>query len=51
MTFAVVIAPDGSFQTQSEDGTAMFYGRVSGNGLQGVVNGAGCQYSVSAYRT
>jgi hypothetical protein len=49
-TFAVAIAPDGSFQTQSVDGTASFAGRVSGARLQGSVNMAGCQYAVSAER-
>lgn len=50
-TFAVAIAPDGSFQTQSLDGTASFAGHISGGHLQGVVNMTGCEYAVSADRT
>ncbi len=49
-TFAVAVAPDGSFQTQSVDGTASFAGRISGAHLQGLVNMTGCQYAVSADR-
>lgn len=50
LTFAVAIAPGGSFQTQSQDGTASFVGQVAGAHLQGTINGAGCQYAVSAER-
>jgi hypothetical protein len=50
-TFAVAVAPDGSFQTQSVDGTSSFAGQISGGHLQGVVNMAGCQYGVAADRS
>jgi hypothetical protein len=49
-TFVVAIAPDGSFQTQSVDGTASFAGQVSGTHLKGAVNMTGCEYAVSADR-
>lgn len=49
-TFAVAIAPDGSFQAPSIDGTASFAGKVSGGHLQGVANMTGCEYAVSADR-
>ncbi len=49
--FQADIVPGGSFQNQSEDGTAMLTGQVGGGRLQGVVNGAGCQYAISASRT
>jgi hypothetical protein len=50
-TFAVAIAPDGSFQTQSVDGTASFAGQISGGHLRGTVNMTGCEYAVAADRT
>jgi len=50
-TFEVAIAPDGSFQTQSVDGTASFSGHISGGHLQAIVNMTGCEYAVSADRT
>jgi hypothetical protein len=50
VNFAVAIAPNGSFHTQSIDGTTMFTGQVNGGHLQGFVNGVSCQYTVSADR-
>ncbi len=50
VNFAVAIAPDGSFHTQSVDGTTTFTGQVNGAHLQGFINGVGCQYAVSADR-
>lgn len=50
VNFEVAIAPDGSFHTQSVDGTTMFTGQVNGAHLQGFVNGVGCQYMVAAER-
>jgi hypothetical protein len=49
-TFAVAVAPDGSFQAPSVDGTASFVGQISGARLRGTVNMAGCQYAVSGDR-
>ncbi len=50
-TFAVAIAPDGSFNAPSVDGTASFSGRFRGTHMEGVVNMTGCQYAVSANRS
>lgn len=49
-TFAVAVAPDGSFEAQSLNGTASFSGRISGAHLQGTVNMTGCEYGVQADR-
>ena len=51
LAFEVDVAPDGSFSNPSQDGTASFTGQVAGRHLQGVVNGAGCQYAVDAEKT
>ncbi|MBN9560022.1 MAG: hypothetical protein J0H14_04745 [Alphaproteobacteria bacterium] len=50
VNFEVAIAPDGSFHTQSVDGTTMFTGQVDGAHLQGSISGVGCEYVVSADR-
>ena len=50
VNFEVAIAPNGSFHTQSVDGTTMFKGQVDGAHLQGLVDGVGCQYMIAAER-
>jgi hypothetical protein len=46
--FVVDIAPNGMFQSQAS--TGIFAGQISGARLQGIVNGPGCQYDVTATR-
>jgi hypothetical protein len=50
VNFEVAIAPNGSFHTQSVDGTTMFTGQVNGAHVEGLINGVGCQYVVAAER-
>ncbi|MBO0711259.1 MAG: hypothetical protein J2P47_08305 [Acetobacteraceae bacterium] len=46
--FIVDVAPNGMFQSQAS--TAIFAGQIVGPTLTGLINGAGCRYTVTATR-
>ena len=48
LAFIVDVAPNGMFQTQAS--TAIFAGQIVGPSLEGLINGPGCRYSVTATR-
>jgi hypothetical protein len=47
-TFAVVVAPDGSFNTMSQNGEAQMVGRITGSHLAGRIDGTACGYAFTA---
>jgi hypothetical protein len=47
-TFAVVVAPDGSFSTTSQNGEAQMVGRITGSHLAGRIDGTACGYAFVA---
>jgi hypothetical protein len=49
--FAVAIAPDGSFDTISQNGEAEMAGRVIGSDMAGQINGTNCGYAFTAKRS
>jgi hypothetical protein len=50
-TFAVSIAPDGSFDSTSQNGEAEMIGGIAGSHMAGKINGTGCNYAFTAERT
>jgi hypothetical protein len=50
-TFAVVVAPDGSFSATSQNGEAQMIGRITGSRLAGQINGTACDYAFTADRS
>jgi hypothetical protein len=50
-TFAVVVAPDGSFNASSQNGEAQMVGRITGSQLAGQINGTACNYAFTAERS
>jgi hypothetical protein len=50
-TFAVAVAPDGSFNATSQNGEAQMVGRVTGSHLAGQINGTACGYAFTADRS
>jgi hypothetical protein len=50
-TFAVVVAPDGSFNATSQNGEAHMVGSISGSHLAGQINGTACGYAFTAERS
>jgi hypothetical protein len=49
-TFAVAIAPDGSFDATSRNGEAEMIGHIVGSHMTASINGTGCNYAFSADR-
>jgi hypothetical protein len=49
--FAVVVAPDGSFNATSLNGEAQMVGRVAGSHLAGRIDGSACGYAFSAEKS
>jgi hypothetical protein len=50
-TFAVAVAPDGSFDSTSQNGEAEMAGRITGSHMAGQINGTGCGYAFTADRS
>jgi hypothetical protein len=50
-TFAVAVAPDGSFDSTSQNGGAEMAGRITGSHMAGQINGTGCGYAFTADRS
>ncbi len=50
-TFAVVIAPDGSFNATSQNGEAQMVGRITGSHLAGRIDGTACGYAFAAEKS
>jgi hypothetical protein len=50
-TFAVVVAPDGSFNSTSQNGEAQMVGRITGSHLAGQISGTACGYAFTAERS
>jgi hypothetical protein len=50
-TFAVVVAPDGSFNATSRNGEAQMVGSISGSHLAGQINGTACGYAFTAEKS
>jgi len=50
-TFAVVVAPDGSFNATSQNGEAQIAGRITGSHLAGRIDGTACGYAFAAERS
>ena len=50
-TFAVVVAPDGSFNATSQNGEAQMIGRITGSQLAGQINGTACNYAFTAQKS
>jgi hypothetical protein len=50
-SFAVVFAPDGSFNATSQNGEAQMVGRITGSHLAGRIDGAACGYAFAAEKS
>jgi hypothetical protein len=50
-TFTVVVAPDGSFNTMSQNGEAQMVGRITGSHLAGRIDGSACGYAFAAEKS
>ncbi len=50
-TFAVAVAPDGSFNATSQNGEAQMTGRITGSQLTGQINGTACNYAFTAEKS
>jgi len=50
-TFAVTVAPDGSFDASSPNNSAEMVGRITGSQMAGQINGTGCDYAFTAERS
>ena len=50
-TFAVVVAPDGSFNATSQNGEAQMVGQITGSQLAGQINGTACNYAFTALKS
>ncbi len=50
-TFAVVVAPDGSFNATSQNGEAQMVGGITGSQLAGQINGTACNYAFTAQKS
>jgi hypothetical protein len=50
-TFAVVVAPDGSFNATSQNGEAQMVGGITGSQLAGQINGTACNYAFTAEKS
>jgi hypothetical protein len=50
-TFAVAVAPDGSFNTTSQNGEAQMIGQITGSQLAGQINGTACNYAFTAEKS
>jgi hypothetical protein len=51
LTFAVTIAPDGSFAAWTTNGGAQMAGRITGSHMAGQIEGMGCGYAFTAERS
>jgi hypothetical protein len=50
-TFAVLVAPDGSFNATSQNGEAQMVGRITGSHLAGQIDGTACGYAFTAEKS
>jgi hypothetical protein len=50
-TFTVSVAPDGSFDSTSQNGEAEMIGGITGSHMEGKINGTGCAYAFTADRS
>ncbi|MDR3531319.1 MAG: hypothetical protein P4L90_12305 [Rhodopila sp.] len=51
LTFAVTVAPDGSFDASTVNGGAEMTGHITGSRMVGQINGSGCGYAFTADRS
>ena len=49
-SFTVSVAPDGSFNSTSQNGEAEMIGGITGSHMAGKINGTGCAYAFTADR-
>jgi hypothetical protein len=50
-TFAVTVAPDGSFNAESQNGEAEMTGQITGSHMAAQINGTACGYAFTAERS
>jgi hypothetical protein len=50
-TFAITVAPGGSFHASSQNGEAEMVGRFSGSHMAGQISGSACSYAFTAERS